>query len=207
MKGSFSKGQSQLIGVVLLTLIMITMIGITYMWGMPLIEKQKDTVKTSNAERLMKEINEKIQSVMKNGGTQRIENPNVPGTLSFVDNGTDDIFRINLQTTGTDIATGKKIYLIGNELEDVPLGSEFGAISVFSEDLGNNNYDVTMELVYRNVTGSKNVYLLDLIGLGRESVTGEGHRIVISEATSPEGPQGERAGKDIYVTKINVRFE
>ena len=50
------RGQSQLIGVVLLTLIMITMIGITYMWGMPLIEKQKDTVKVSNVERMMKEL-------------------------------------------------------------------------------------------------------------------------------------------------------
>lgn len=201
------KGQSQLIGVVLLTLILITMIGITYMWGMPLIEKQKDTVKVSNAERLIKELDKKIQNVVKNGGTQKIDNPNIGGTLKLIDTGINDRIELRVQTTGTDIATGKDIYLRGNDEEEIYLGGEAGVIKVFSEDLGDNTYDVTMTLYYRNVTGSENIYLIDIFGLGRDSISGDGHSIIITEGDTPQGPVEERDGMDVYVTRVNIRFE
>ncbi|MCK4634561.1 MAG: hypothetical protein KAT37_01685 [Candidatus Aenigmarchaeota archaeon] len=199
------KGQSQIIGVVLLTLVMITMIGITYMWGMPLIEKQKDVVRVSNVERFMKELDNKIQNVAKNGGTQRIDNPNIPGELKIIDYGTNDRIELIVQTTGTDMATEMDIYLKGDDNDEVSIGNEPSVLKVISNELGDNAYSVNMTLYYRNLTGSKNVYIIDLLSLGRDVISGDGHRIVISEGDHvPMMQEGERA---VYTTIINVRFE
>ena len=200
-----SKGQSQLIGVVLLTLVMITMIGITYMWGMPLIEKQKDTVRVSNMERFMKELDESVQNVAKNGGIQKIESPGIPGEVKILDQGINDMIVAEFQTTGTDIATGTDIYLRGNDLMEVPIGAEPGVLKVLSEGMGGDTYGVTISLYYRNLTGSESVYVIDLVGLGRDSIVGENHVITVSEGD--EVPVTTENGKNVYITRINVRFE
>jgi hypothetical protein len=198
------RGQSQIIGVVLLTLVMITMVGITYMWGMPMIEKQKDTVRVSNVERFMKELDDKIQTVAKNGGNQRLESPNVPGELKMFDSGTDDRIELKVATSGLDIATDTNIYLRGSEEGEVPIGNTPGVIKVFASEM-NDAYDINMTLYYRNLTGSESVYLIDLVGLGRDSIGGEGHNIVISEGD--EVPVKDENGISVYTTRINVRFE
>ncbi|UCG95247.1 MAG: hypothetical protein JSV92_04355 [archaeon] len=199
-----SWGQSQIIGVVLLTLVMITMVGITYMWGMPMIEKQKDTVKISNLERFMKELDDKIQTVAKNGGNQRLESPSVPGELSMFDSGINDRIELKIQTSGLDIAKQTDIYLRGTEEGEVPIGNTPGVIKVYVSEMS-DAYDVNMTLYYRNLTGSGSVYLIDLVGLGRDNIIGEGHNIVISEGN--EVPVKKESGISVYTTRINVRFE
>ena len=201
------KGQSQLISVALLTLIMISMIGVTYMWGIPLIEKQKDTVKISNSERFMKELDDKIQNVIKNGGIQKISNPDVGGTFRLEDNGIKDVFVLETQTTGTDIATGKPIYVRGDARDEIYLGGETGVLEVLSEKASENTYDVTMELYYRNMTSSGSKYVIDIVGLGREVISPGENNIIISEGNSPTGPIGTEGNKEIYMTLINVRLE
>ena len=185
---------------------MISMIGITYMWGMPLIDKQKDVVKISNSESFMKELDDKIQDVIKNGGTRRITNPDFTGTLTLTDSGIDDVFLLKLETTGTDIATGTNIYLRGDSRNEVVIGEEPGTLKVLSVETSENKYDVTTELYYRNITSSNKKYIIDLVGLGRGSITSGEHNIIISEGDSPSIPVIE-SGTEIYKTVINVRIE
>ena len=177
------------------------------MWGMPLIEKQKSTVQVSNAERIIKELDKKIQDVIKNGGTQKLENINIPGILSLEDTELDDKIILKAETTGSDIAIGKDIYLKGDSEKSTYLGNEPSVVKVFSKDMGNEKYEITMTLYYRNVTGSENVYTIDIIGLGKEKISGDKHNIIITEGESPKGPSGIYQGKSVYTTKINVRFE
>jgi len=186
---------------------MISMVGVTYMWGMPLIEKQKSTVEVSNAERLMKELDRKIQSVIKNGGTEKIGNIDIPGTLTMVDNGINDKFELKLETTGSDIAIGKEIYLKGDAEEETYLGNEPSVLKVISKNVNDDNYEVTMTLYYRNVTGSENIYAIDIFGLGKESISGNNHNIIITEGESQSGPDEERDGKPVYISRVNVRLE
>ena len=199
------RGQSQIIGVVLLTLIMIVMIGVTYMWGMPLVEKQKDTVRTSNAEKFVRELDDRIKDVAKNGGTQRIEIPSIPGELRMVDQGVNDKIELETPTTGTDIATGIDIYLRGDERDEVSIGNEPGVIKILSTDLGGNSYRFDMTLYYRNLTGSESVYMIDLRGLGRDMVSGEGHSVIVSEGG--EMPVERDGSRSVYTTVVNLRFE
>jgi len=201
---SGSEGQSQIIGVVLLTLVMITMVGITYMWGMPMIEKQKDTIRISNMERLMKELDDKIQEVAKNGGAQKLETPDIAGEVIMVDQGIKDRIELRTITTGVDVAMDTDIYLRGNEENEVPIGNEPGVIKVKATG-SNEAYDVEMDLYYRNLTGSESVYIIDLVGLGRDKISGENHIITISRGV--EMPVIEENGVNVYTTKVNVRLE
>lgn len=199
------RGQSQIIGVVLLTLVMITMVGVTYMWGMPLVEKQKDTVRTSNAEKFIKELDDRIADVAKNGGTQKIEIPSIPGEIRMVDQGFNDMIGMETTTTGTDIATGTEIYLRGDSRAEVSIGNNPGVIKILSTDLGENIYRFEMTLFYRNLTGSESVYIIDLRGLGRDTISGEGHSVIISEGG--EMPVQRDGSRDVYITTVNLRFE
>ncbi|MCD6367696.1 MAG: hypothetical protein J7L45_01280 [Candidatus Aenigmarchaeota archaeon] len=199
------KGQSQVIVGVLLVLIMIILVGVTYFWGIPLIQKQKDVVTVSNTERFLKDLNDKIQDVAKNGGTRKIT-VDIPGELILDDK--KDMFILTFKTTGDIIATNTDIYLVGDERKEVPIGDEPGVILVRSRDTG-KKYNITERLYYRNLTGGtsggkQNKYKIDLIGLGKSTIGGNNHEITIREFKSEiiETPT-----EKIYVTKVYVRME
>jgi len=199
-----NKAQAQLISVVILTSITISLVAITYFWGMPIMEKEKSSVRLSSAEKFMKELNRKLEDVIKNGGTQVLE-ANVPGTLTMVDNGVDDKLELNFSIKGCEIALQKDIFLIGDEKPEAVLGEEPSVLKVYAQ--GSKNFcTVTMSLYYRNVTSSKNIYVVDLVGLGSKSITGKNHKILISMGES-SGIVGRRNGRDVYETKVNVRLE
>ncbi|MCD6477805.1 MAG: hypothetical protein J7K87_02260 [Candidatus Aenigmarchaeota archaeon] len=203
-----SKGQSQIITGVLLVMIMISLVAVTYFWGIPLIEKQKDTVTVSNAERFIKTLNEKIEDVAKNGGTQKITGFEIPGDLKLIDS--ENKFILNFKTTGDIIATGKDIYLIGDDRSEAHVGEEPGVILVRSDKVG-NKYDVSMRLYYRNLTGAitngkSNKYIIDIIGLGKTMISGSNHEITISEDASYTS-EIETKDERIYITKIDVRLD
>ncbi len=199
-----NKAQAQLISVVILTSITISLVAITYFWGMPIMEKEKSSVRLSSAEKFMKELNRKLEDVIKNGGTQVLE-ANVPGTLTMVDNGVDDKLELNFSIKGCDIALQKDIFLIGDEKPEAVLGEEPSVLKVYAQ--GSKEFcTVTMTLYYRNVTSSKNIYVVDLVGLGSKSITGKNHKILISMGES-RGVVGERNGRDVYETKVNIRLE
>lgn len=200
------KGQSQVVTGVLLVLIMITLVGVTYFWGIPLIQKQKDVVTVSNMERFLKSLNEKIQDVAKNGGTQKISGFDIPGKFELKDK--EDRFVLNFKTTGDIIATDKDIYLVGDKRSEVYVGGEPGVILVHSKDIG-GKYNITAQLYYRNLTGAttggkQNKYVIDVVSLGRNTISGGGHEITIREYKSDVV---ETPTERIYVTRIYVRME
>lgn len=101
------KGQTQIMSAVLLTGIMIGLIGIAYVWGGPMIQKQKDVVKLDNMETFMQNLNKEVKSVAKNGGTSKL-NVKLPGSLKVVNNnnignGTVDKIILEFETKGSVI--------------------------------------------------------------------------------------------------------
>ena len=200
------KGQSQVVTGVLLLLIMISLVSVTYFWGIPLIQKQKDVVTVSNIERFLKNLNDKIQIVAKNGGTQKITGFDIPGELKLDDE--SDRFELDFKTTGNIIATDKNIYLIGDERKEGYVGEEPGIILIYSKDI-DGKYDINASLYYRNLTGSinngkQNKYQIDLIGLGRSTISSRNREITISEY---KNEMIETPTERIYVARIYVRME
>lgn len=196
-----NKGQTQLVTAILLTGILIALVTIAYFWGIPLIEKQKDSVRVDNMESLFLELDDKIQSVAKNGGKENIEGYEVMGTMRFLGDGINDNITASFETSGGIIATGTDIYLAGSGAENPPVGSEPGVVKVYAEKAG-KKYDINMKLYYRNLTTAEDIYKIDLEAVGRR-VVGEGkHSIVIEEA----GSETIENKKKLHLTKVKIRF-
>lgn len=105
------KGQSEALTPILLTGIMIAVVSAAYLWGMPLIQKNKDTVYLKRSETFMNELSNKIKFVANNGGKSTIYF-NIPGTFRFFPD--QDYIEINLTTDGTIYSVGGTVYFVGN---------------------------------------------------------------------------------------------
>ncbi|QQG39592.1 MAG: hypothetical protein HYS81_04415 [Candidatus Aenigmatarchaeota archaeon] len=200
------KGQSQLVTAVLLTGILIVLVSAAYFWGVPLIEKQKDTVTMNNMERLMKDMDEKIERVAASGGRERIENVDVPGELRLADNGYNDEVSVSFKTTGQIIATGSDIYLSGDNRTVVPITSNAGALKAFSEAI-DGGFSVELTLAYRETVAGSVGNLINLKTSGRD-VVGQGtHDITIVHEGVDTIKGGGSDGRDLNVVNIVLRFE
>ncbi|MCK4968713.1 MAG: hypothetical protein KAS12_06670, partial [Candidatus Aenigmarchaeota archaeon] len=78
------KAQTQIISVVLIMGLAVGVIGASYMWGAPLIEKSKSETALSQAEANIELINSMIADVVKSGG-QKTKKLNLEGSLEILD--------------------------------------------------------------------------------------------------------------------------
>lgn len=200
------KGQSQLVTAVLLTGIMIVLVSGAYLWGIPLIEKQQDTVALNNMERLMNDMKDKIERVAVSGGRERIENVDVPGELRLVDAGNNDEVVVTLSTRGQVIATGAEIFLSGDNRTVVPITADAGVIKAFSEEQ-DGEFSIRMSLNFREVVAGETSSLINLKTGGRNLVGAGTHDITITHEGVQTIRGGGADGRDLNVVDIVVRFE
>lgn len=193
------KGQQQIVSAVLLTGVLVTIVGSVYMWGIPLIEKNKAVDILHNSEDFMERLNDKIKFIANNGGQDRMTF-NLPGTIVFDPNNKEKSIHVVVRTEGSIYSTGGKIPLsrnistkTGKWEEDEPEG-----MFVVSNKTSEDNYLNTYGLFYRPLekkNGEK--YLINLTGATASA--GKEHDIVI------ENRGTEKRGKTIS-TSININI-
>ena len=96
------KAQTQIISVVLIMGLAVGVIGASYMWGAPLIEKSQTETSLSQAEKNIEIINSMIVDVIKTGG-QKTKQIQFDGTLEILDSNVGDnsiIYSIQGKTAG-----------------------------------------------------------------------------------------------------------
>lgn len=200
MIDSFTKGQAELVTVVLLTGIMISLVSAAYFWGMPLIEKQKDRTKINRVEGFFRDLNSAIKEVAGGEGKKKLT-VDVPGQLMFHDRRPPkrDSIAVNFSTQGSLMVPNQTIYLTGGEEENVSANKEAGVITAFSSPR-DGEYEVSMRLHYRILEFSdKEKNLIDLNNLGRGTAGNREVTITVEDAEDRE------TGK-IYVNRVNVRI-
>ncbi len=106
------KGQNQALTPILITGIMIAVVSTAYLWGMPLIQKNKDTVYLKRSEAFMNDLSNRIKFVANNGG-KSVVYFNIPGTFRFFPD--QNYVEINLTTDGTIYSVGGTIYFVGSK--------------------------------------------------------------------------------------------
>lgn len=94
------KGIQEIVSAVLISGILIGIVGSVYLWGLPLIQKNRDIATMKGAEEFMKNLDEKIKFVANNGGKNQM-NVNVPGIVQF--NGSS--IKLKIDTDGVIYAT------------------------------------------------------------------------------------------------------
>lgn len=196
-----SKGQTEVVSAILLTGIMVSLVVATYFWGLPIIQKQKDRSRLDTMESFMKNLNSAIKEVANEGGRRKLSRE-IPGELRFVSKGGDpfeDNITLTFQSQGSLIATNETIHLVGDDRTQVPVSGESGVLTVRSEPL-DGQYEITMNLRYRNLTSGDKVYRIDLNNVGRSSISDREVTITIERGSaSPSG--------NFYPNRINIRFQ
>lgn len=197
------KAQAQIMSAVLLTGIIIGLIGVAYIWGGPMIQKQKDVVKLKNMETFMKNLNKQIKDVAKHGGTDKIT-ATLPGYFEVKDNGINDIIIMKFETVGSVIEPGREIVLVGEDKKmEKPIGNEPGVIVEKAKKI-NSKYHITLKLFYRNLTGQEYKYKIDLVPTQRRKIggikSGATERTIV--LTSLEGyEKGE-----LHINPVKIRM-
>lgn len=146
---SSSKGQQEVLSIVLISGILIGVVGSVYFWGVPLIQKNKDVAVLENSEDFMNSLNTRIKFIANNGGRDQLV-INVPGTLRF-----DPIagtIELTVLTEGTIYAKDAEIPLGRNSQCSASQGA-FGidepeTLCVKSAQIGEKNFRTTYTLKY-----------------------------------------------------------
>ena len=185
------KGQQQIVSAVLLTGILVTIVGSVYLWGIPLIEKNKAVNTLHNAEDFMERLNNKIKFIANNGGQDTITF-NLPGTIVFDSTKDPKTIYVVLRTKGSIYSSGGKIPLSRNITKNTGnwVSTDPESIYVMSNKTSEDNYINTYGLFFRSLkkrNGDK--YLINLTG--STTSAGTDHDIVIENRGS------ERNGKTI----------
>lgn len=104
-----SKAQTQLISVVLITGVLLVIVGSTFMWGVPLIEKGQTFSDTEQAEGIMLLLKDKIDDVVETG-EQKVVSLELNGDLELTD---DNSLRYSIVTRGLSVASTVWVPLAG----------------------------------------------------------------------------------------------
>ncbi len=107
--GNKAKAQSQVLSIILITGILVAVVGASYMWGVPLIEKGQTSSDNEIAESLMVMLKEKIDNVAETG-EQRTVSVELNGDIELAE---DNSLRYTIATRGLNIASTAWVPLVG----------------------------------------------------------------------------------------------
>ena len=185
------KGQ-EVISVILITSILLGLVGSVYLWGVPLIEKNRDVALLESAEDFMHNLNEKIKNVATHGGREQIE---IPSGRVYFKSDTDLI----VETKNTIYSSEALIPLGKNECtkeEGIWGVDDQDVLCVRSEEIG-DGYETDYNLKYINLTLGIKTYKIELVG--RDS--GKEDNVIIIERV------GTERDEDYVKTLVSIKIE
>ena len=195
------KGQ-EAVSAVLISGILIGVVGSVYFWGIPLIQKSRDTSLLENAESFMTLMEQKIKSVAAGGGRENIRLTE-PGTLEF--SGGALIYTIS--TDGTIYATDANIPLGKSSNCDATKTGTFGTndssvLCISSAQLADSKYQNTYSLGYRDLISGLKTYRIALTG---NAAAGSRDRTLIIQNDGVTETQQD--GKQIVTSSVRISIE
>ncbi|MBI2675979.1 MAG: hypothetical protein HYX24_05955 [Candidatus Aenigmarchaeota archaeon] len=201
------KAQSGIISTVLITGILITLVGVTYFWGVPLIEKQSLKTQFDSATSFMKELDTAVAEVANSGGNKEL---NIPlGTLRIdPDAGGKNSATLEFFTGQPIVEPGNEVYLGDVTFEDIEkqIGvfgkSKAGLTSMIATKAG-ETFKISFTLRYRELDDQQ---------------SGDGYKISLAKGLSSAGTKkltikaGGRevkkgmasSGGDLILTLVNL---
>ncbi len=180
------KGQVEPLSTILMIGVLISVIGTLFLWGLPLIQKNKDISTLENTEAFVKNLNTKIKFIVNSGGRDEIP-ITVPGIVMF----NSGEINIDIDTQGTIYSTDVWIPLGKNDCSletgiwgDVPPD----VVCVRSQKAGENKYLTTYSLKYITLKAGIKNYRIKLSGDAQSA--GEKHFIYLEKLETVEVSDG-----------------
>jgi len=197
-----SKGQQQVLSAILISGILIGVVSSVFLWGIPLIQKNRDISQQQSSENFMRNLAERFKFVANHGGRETLS-ISVPGNVVF-----DPITKtleLNIETQGT-------IYEVGTW---IPLGR-----NECTTENGRWGIDKPETLCVKSTQIGEiytTIYRLSFIQLNTETLTsykidmdsptssgGEGHDIIVQNAgTQTVSEDGRSIVKTMLVVNVD----
>ncbi len=191
------KGQ-EVVTAILITGILLGLVGSVYLWGVPLIEKNKDVSLLQSAEEFMHNLDEKIKDVATHGGREQIEIP--LGRVYFESDVTESYINLNVETKNTIYVSGASIPLEKNECTKNP-GTwgvdDQDVLCVLSQEIG-GEYGTDYNLRYINLTLGIKTYKIELVG---ERNNGKKGSVIIIDGV------GTEKDENYIKTLVSIKIE
>ncbi len=199
------KGQQEVLTPVLLTGIMIAIVASVYFWGMPLINKNKDTLYLKKSEIFMNDLADEIKYVASNGGREEITF-DIPGTFRFFPD--DNYIEMNITTDGTIYSSNGELWFVMPSSN--VMNGEYGVwgkdepyeLSAYTRPL-ENKYMTSYHLRTIPLCSGSRCYEIDLVG-NKFTVGGGNHKIII-ESNGITEPQVIN-GNEFTYSRIKISF-
>ena len=193
-----SKGAAEALTAVIMTGVLIGVVGSVYLWGLPLIQKNKDIASLHAAESFMVDLSNKIKDVVNSAGRQRIA-VSAPGILNF----DGSKFQFTVKTDGTIYSTEGQIPLGRNGCS--PDTGVFGVqdsatLCVSSTKIGDKFETVyTLKFIQLDTEG---VDSRKIVFSGRPNAGGETRVITLDNTGTTKEPSGSK-----IITKANIAVD
>lgn len=202
------KAQVQTITLVLIGGIIISLVGIAYTWGKPMIDKRSVMSQFTSGRKFMEDLNGKIVDIagtcsFEGGCGETLKLP-FPGALS-IDEGNNSI-TYELMVSEPLLTDEEILINTGNPGEHVHYGETPGVISLKGDREGSGLYTLRYELHYRELSRHDPArgYVIELAKDG----TGKGTNGISVSYGRTETRSGEaHNGGDLVVSTIKVRPE
>lgn len=207
------KAQVNVISVILISGIIISLVGASYMWGAPLVEKRTTVSDFSNAESFMENVEDTVINIVNTGsGKETLDIPT--GSLEVIPdasaNPDNNSIILKVQVNQPFVFNTTEVYLGDATFEDVV--SEIGTygesspsvISLTSETSG-TGYIIPIKLHFRELdtkSTPKRGYKIALkTGGGKQTGT---NSLTLSYDGTEKIPGGAANGGDLILTYILV---
>jgi hypothetical protein len=203
------KAQTEVISIVLISGIVIGLVGVAYMWGMPLISKRTAVTDFLSAEDFVVKLNDKIVDISNSGsgeatltipkGLIRIKPYN---PLNFRDPDANSL--ILEAVVNQPLILGNSVVLKTNVLgENATYGeAEPRVINLSSQSYG-QDYKLVFTVHFRELDTRNQPLKGYLIAVEQGTITGA-NQVVISYAGTQVISNGAANGGDLILTKIKI---
>ena len=174
------RGQQQVLTSILLVGVLVVVVGSVYLWGVPLIQKNRDVALLKGVESFIFRLDELIREVANTHGKEYIR-ITPPCSVRFYPERNE--ITATIKTRGTIYAVGR-VYFVRNESEIGSWGRDEPAVMYVDVKEVGDLYSQKYVIKYRKLEAPTRSYLIKLVG--SEFVAGEGHTIYLSYAGSKE---------------------
>ena len=201
------KAQVQAISMVLMAGIVLSLVGVAYFWGKPLIDKRVTVTDVSTAESFMLELDRQIVDVARSGGSKSVNIPGIAGaSLNANQSGNEILFRFI--TTQAMLGMGEGSMSVPVETYDMePVGQYGGSpriITLEGEPVDNNQYLMTLRLKYRELDAPDKGYKITITDGGSLAGNNAQSRVSANFVNTTTIQLGADNSGDLISTYINV---
>jgi hypothetical protein len=181
------KGIEPVISGILIIGVLAVITGVSYQWGMPLMQKNVGTTELHSAEDFARLLDKKIDDIAKNGGSDEITFTS-PGQI--VVSPLEDRIDFTIETSGSIYSQGGFVCFSRNcDLQNGVWGEDGYSVIGAQVSASDQNYALTKySVIFRNLTAENLVYSRDIVTPRNATLAGSKNaRLIITKIGEERG--------------------